>query len=111
MKTVLKKQVILLNPGLADPRHIRLKLVGSRLCCSEIEISIADDIYATAKKAIYFGTICDLTEIFTRKPVRYGDRDTETIKIPNEVLVNELMSRVFKSVEETDKHIYIILTE
>ena len=109
MKTKINKRVFLLNPGMARAFLIRQNLIGGRLGCSEIEYDIARDIETVARNAMFMGTVCDLTEIFTRNPVRIGDRGQDTIRVENEVLVEELMNRVFEPVDETDEHIYIIV--
>ena len=88
------KRYVLLNPE--EVSHVHYKLLGSRLACAEIEWKIAEDIEAVAKQAVSEGRECaNLTEIFSRSPERHEGRDFDYILVKNEVLVEELLSRVF----------------
>ena len=93
------KRFILLNPE--EISNVHSKLICSRLACAEIEIGTAEDIEEIARQAVSEGRGCaDLTEIFSRSPERYEGRNCEYIIVKNEVLVDELISRVFNVIAE-----------
>ena len=100
------KRFILLNPE--EVSHVHDKLIGSRLACAEIEWGTAKDIEAAAKQAVSEGRGCaDLTEIFNRNPERHEGRDFDYILVKNEVLVEELLSRVFDVIAEYNDTVVI----
>ena len=93
------KRFILLKPE--EVKDVHSKLICSRLACAEIEIRTAEDIEEVARQAVSEGRGCaDLTEIFSRSPERPEGRNCECIIVKNEVLIDELTSRVFNVIAE-----------
>lgn len=100
------KRFILLKPE--EISHVHDKLIGSRLACAEIEWKTAEDIEKAAKQAVSEGRGCaDLTEIFSRTPERPEGRNCEYILVKNEVLIDELTSRVFNVIAEYNDTVVI----
>ena len=100
------KRFILLNPE--EVCQVHDKLIGSKLACAEIEWGTAKDIEEVAQQAASEGRGCaDLTEIFSRNPERPEGRNCEYILVKNEVLIDELTSRVFSVIAEYNDTVVI----
>ena len=90
------KKIYLLNPGAADELRIREHLINS-LKNFEFESLIAKDISKIAKRSIYIGSVCDLTEVFN------------SLSIQNERFKETVLKRAFEIIEETEKNMYLKL--